>query len=120
MMSLPDLVQAKKTQRDKDWPMIRRLIEADRVACRGTPSPEQVRFWLREGRTPQLLVDLARQFPDEAAALAKGLRPLLTAALRGDEEGVEAGLIEEERIERAADRVYWIPLKRELERLRHA
>ncbi len=120
LMSLPDLVQAKKTQRDKDWPMIRRLIEADRVACRGTPSPEQVRFWLREGRTPQLLVDLARQFPDEAAALAKGLRPLLTAALQGDEAGVEAGLIEEERIERAADREYWIPLKRELERLRHA
>ena len=29
LMSLPDLVQAKKTQRDKDWPMIRRLIEAD-------------------------------------------------------------------------------------------
>ena len=28
LMSLPDLVQAKKTQRDKDWPMIRRLIEA--------------------------------------------------------------------------------------------
>ena len=120
LMSLPDLVQAKKTQRDKDWPMIRRLIEADRVACRGTPSQEQVRFWLREGRTPQLLVDLACQFPDEAAALAKGLRPLLTAALQDDEAGVEAGLIEEERIERAADREYWIPLKRELERLRHA
>jgi hypothetical protein len=25
LLSLPDLVQAKKTQRDKDWPMIRRL-----------------------------------------------------------------------------------------------
>ena len=28
LLSLPDLVQAKKTQRDKDWPMIRRLVEA--------------------------------------------------------------------------------------------
>jgi hypothetical protein len=119
LMSLPDLVQAKKTQRDKDWPMIRRLVEADRVACRETPSPEQVRFWLREARTPELLVDLARQFPDAATALAKGVRPLLTAALRGDEAGVEAGLMEEERLERAADRAYWIPLKQELERLRH-
>ncbi len=27
VMSLPDLVQAKKTQRDKDWPMIRRLVD---------------------------------------------------------------------------------------------
>ena len=29
VLSLPDLVQAKKTQRDKDWPMIRRLVEVD-------------------------------------------------------------------------------------------
>ena len=28
LLSLPDLVQAKKTQRDKDWPMLRRLVEA--------------------------------------------------------------------------------------------
>lgn len=120
LMSLPDLVQAKKTQRDKDWPMIRRLIEADRVACPGTPSPEQARFWLREGRTPELLMELARQFPHAAAAMAAGSRPVLTAALQGDEAGIEAGLAEEERAERAADRAYWIPLKQELERMRHA
>jgi len=29
LLSLPDLVQAKKTQRDKDWPMITRLLEAN-------------------------------------------------------------------------------------------
>lgn len=29
LLALPDLVKAKKTQRDKDWPMVRRLIEAD-------------------------------------------------------------------------------------------
>jgi hypothetical protein len=28
VLSLPDLVRAKKTQRDKDWPMVRRLVEA--------------------------------------------------------------------------------------------
>ncbi|MCK6501249.1 MAG: hypothetical protein L6Q38_17355 [Nitrospira sp.] len=100
LMSLSDLVQAKKTQCDKDWPMIRRLIEADRVACQGTPAPEQALFWLREGRTPELLIELARQFPDEA--------------------GIETGLAEVERAERAADRAYWEPLKKELERMRHA
>jgi hypothetical protein len=119
LMSLPDLVQAKKTQRDKDWPMIRRLVEADRIACSGTPSLEQVRFWLREARTPELLVELARQFPLETAAMADGSRRLLAAALQGDEAFIEAGLSEEERGERAADRVYWIPLRKELERLRH-
>jgi hypothetical protein len=29
VLCLADLVASKKTQRDKDWPMIRRLIEAD-------------------------------------------------------------------------------------------
>jgi hypothetical protein len=52
--------------------------------------------------------------------LAARRRPLLAAALRGDETGVEAALAEEEREERAADRAYWIPLKKELERMRHA
>ncbi len=120
LMSLPDLVQAKKTQRDKDWPMIRRLIEADRVACRGTPTPEQVRFWLQEARSPTLLIELARQFPRQAATVIAGTRPWLDAALQGNATGIETGLREEEQAERAADRAYWIPLKQELERLRHA
>ena len=120
LLSLPDLVQAKKTQRDKDWPMIRRLMEADRVGCQGPPSAGQIQLWLREGRTPALLVDLARQFPEQAASMAAGFRPLLHAALQGDEALVETGLAEEERAERAADRAYWSPLKKELERMRHA
>jgi hypothetical protein len=120
LLSLPDLIQSKKTQRDKDWPMIRRLIEADHVASPGTPSPEQTRLWLREGRTPELLIDLARLFPDEARALAAGPRPLLKGALQGDEAEVEAALAEEERVERVADRAYWAPLKKELEQMRHA
>lgn len=33
--SVPDLVQAKKTQRDKDWLMIRRLVEAQDSAFDG-------------------------------------------------------------------------------------
>ena len=119
LLSLPDLIQAKKTQRDKDWPMIRRLIEADRIACAGTPSPEQVRLWMRESRTTGMLIELAHDFPHEAGALADGGRPLLNAALRRDEAGIESGLAEEEREERAADRAYWLPLKNELERMRH-
>src|SRR5262249_46333804 len=120
LMSLPDLVQAKKTQRDKDWPMIRRLIEADRAACTGTASPTQVRFWLREGRTAALLIDLAREFPGEASELATGPRPLLQAALQNDEAGLEVALIGEEHAERAVDRAYWAPLKTELERMRRS
>ena len=28
LLSIEDLAKAKKTQRDKDWPMIRRLVES--------------------------------------------------------------------------------------------
>ncbi len=52
LMSLPDLVQAKKTQRDKDWPMVRRLIEVNYFANRENSSREQVRFWFLELRSP--------------------------------------------------------------------
>ena len=37
LLSLPDLVRAMKTQRDKDWPMIRRLLEQS-VFSTGVPS----------------------------------------------------------------------------------
>ena len=43
----------------------------------------------------------------------------LTDALQGDVAAIAAGLAEEERIERTVDRAYWIPLKQELERMRH-
>ena len=79
VLSLPDLVQAKKTQRDKDWPMVRRLIEADYFQHREGARPAQVRFWLRELRTPELLIEAAERWPTACAAL-KRRRPLLMMA----------------------------------------
>jgi hypothetical protein len=117
LLSLPDLVIAKKTQRDKDWPMIRRLLEADYAASGGNPTPAQVRFWLKESRTPEMLMDLARRFPAEFGAV-EAIRPLLRQSLNMDR--LEVLLAEEENAERAADREYWTPLKRELEAMRSA
>jgi len=119
LMSLPDLVRAKKTQRDKDWPMIRRLIEADHAACAQSPSTEQVRFWLCEARTPSLLIELVRNHPAEAASLLPG-RPLLELAMHHLRDKLEDALEVEERAERVADRSYWAPLRRELEQMRWA
>lgn len=61
VMGLRDLVLSKKTQRDKDWPMIRRLVEADIYKAPPPPSEEQVRFWLAECRTSALLVLLVKK-----------------------------------------------------------
>ena len=118
LMSLPDLVQAKKTQRDKDWPMIRRLIEADYHFRHVEASDAQWRFWLLEARTPDLLVELAKSRSQLCASLI-GQRPLLHSALCGDFTEVESQLEAEEHRERMLDREYWLPLKKELERMRH-
>jgi protein-disulfide isomerase-like protein with CxxC motif len=46
--AIEDLVRAKKTQRDKDWPMIRRLVEAHYEENQDAPSDAMINFWLRE------------------------------------------------------------------------
>ena len=117
LLSLPDLVQAKKTQRDKDWPMIRRLIEAHYFENRAQATTGQIRFWLRELRTAELLIELARV----NTALCRRLvtaRPLLAHALTGNAITLERALREEEAAERERDKSYWLPLLRELEALR--
>lgn len=114
LMALPDLVKAKKTQRNKDWPMIQALLEAHFVQFDAQPTPQRIRFWLEEARTPAILQRVAARFPEveverEAAMLAKN---------GADELAIEAALKAEEERERALDRAYWAPLKAELEQLR--
>ncbi|MFO1492427.1 MAG: hypothetical protein U1F77_15380 [Kiritimatiellia bacterium] len=120
LLSLPDLVAAKKTQRDKDWPMIRRLIEADvasALRADAPPSPARIRFWLSETRSPDVLRDLCRAYPAERDQIVPS-RPLL--ALIDQEEALTAALQAEESTGRALDRAYWAPLRRELEDFRRS
>lgn len=119
LLSLQDLVRAKKTQREKDWPMIARLLEANYVENKERPTPEQVRFWLREMRTPDYLMEVARKYR-EATSQAQKERPLLRSALDEDLQGLEDALAAEQKAEREQDRAYWQPLKQELEKLRRA
>jgi hypothetical protein len=119
LLSLPDLVQAKKTQRDKDWPMIRRLVEANFFENRDKANTTQIQFWLKELRTPQLLVEVAQNSP-KAARLLTPKRPLLRFALAGQIKKLHMALSAEESRERENDRLYWQPLRKELEQLRHA
>jgi hypothetical protein len=119
LLSLPDLVQAKKTQLDKDWPMIRRLVEAHYFQNRSRANSAQIRFWLRELRSPEIMVEVARREPAACRRLIPA-RPLLAHAAAGELDRLESGLNAEQAVERERDRQYWLPLKRELEKLRHA
>jgi hypothetical protein len=118
LMSLPDLVAAKKTQRDKDWPMLRRLVEASYAQHRTAPNDMQLEFWLLESRTPEMLIGLTARFPDAARSLVQR-RPVLSDAIAANRKALRHGLAEEQELEREADQNYWEPMKRELEKLRH-
>lgn len=119
VMSLPDLVRAKKTQRTKDWPMVRRLLEAYYLRHRSSASPEQQRFLLRELRTPELVIEAVKAWPETARGIIPE-RSLLSVAQKGELSRLESALDEEEHAERERDRAYWRPLREELEQLRHA
>lgn len=119
LLSLPDLVQAKRTQRDKDWPMIRRLVEAHYFENQRKCTPVQVRFWFQELRTSELLVELASRYPAICRRLSEKRR-LLVHARPEKMFQLEQALQTEEAAERQRDREYWLPLRQELERLRHA
>lgn len=117
IIGIEDLVRAKKTQRDKDWPMIRRLVDAHYDQFNSEPTIERIRFWLRESRTPEILIPLAAQYPAEAQELLAN-RKLLLNAMNAEQIALQQALTDEEAAEKAADKAYWRPLKQELEELR--
>ncbi len=119
LMAVEDLVRAKKTQRDKDWPVIAALVEGHYRSMNEARTPERIMFWLRESRSPERLTELVQKFPEQCKALLPG-RPLLDLAMRGEMEQLRAALDAEMRAEQAKDREYWAPLKAELEAFRRA
>jgi hypothetical protein len=119
LLSVPDLVLAKKTQRSKDWPVIEALVAIHYRENGDQPTPEWLRFWLMECRSPELLLELLARFPRERRELAS-TRPLLTEATAGNLAALREALDAEVRAEQEKDRTYWAPLKREMEAFRRA
>jgi hypothetical protein len=97
--------------------MIRRLVEAHYFENETSPNSDQIDFWFRELSTPGLLIDSARAWP-EAATLASQTRALVALAISCDELALTSALNDEEQTERLKDKDYWLPLKRELEKMR--
>ena len=117
LLSIPDLVNAKKTQRGKDWPVIDALVSIHHTENSDSPTSEWIEFWLSEARSPELLIDLVQRFSSEVPRLAEK-RPLLNLAVSGDLPRLREALDAEVRAEQEKDRVYWEPLKREMEEFR--
>jgi len=118
VIGLKDLVQSKKTQRDKDWLMLKRLVENDILLNENNPSAEKIKWWLLESRDAESLVKLGKEYP-KILKENISLRPLLSWVVAGDLQKLDFELHNEELRERQKDIEYWAPLKRELETLRH-
>lgn len=119
LLSIPDLVLAKKTQREKDWPVIEALVEAHYSAFFSQPIFDRLQFWLMESRTPERLIELCAKYPLEASNFLKR-RPLLAKAINSQPTELRVELDAEKRHEQEKDRLYWEPLKREMEEFRRA
>ena len=64
VINLRDLVVSKKTQRDKDWFMLRRLVDNDIDLHGNTSNMDKINWWLCECRNPIYLIELCRKYPD--------------------------------------------------------
>lgn len=117
LMARKDLIIAKQTQRDKDWPTVARLVEVPYFAAGESPSAAEIDFLLRELRTPEILIEAAARFPDAAKRIAE-YRPAIHAALNADRDAITRALRDEQDEVARQDRLYWEPLKRELEQFR--
>jgi hypothetical protein len=95
------------------------LVEAHYDALKFHPTAERLKFWFLESRTPERLIELCNSFPEEAAGLV-GERPLLALAIESKQLELREELDAEKRREQDKDRLYWEPLKREMEEFRRA
>ena len=98
--------------------MIRRLVEAHYFQNRKKPRMAQIKFWLRELRTPALLIEVAQSNAKSCRKLVAE-RALIANAALGKSDELERALRDEETAERDRDKLYWLPLRMELEKLRH-
>jgi len=118
VVSLPDLVAIKKTQREKDWSHIRRLVEAHYLENYSNASPDFIRFWLLEARTSEILRKVVLINPIIVNEVKKQ-RSLLNILPDCSDNELSTALLAEEFKEREYDRLYWQPLLKELENIRH-
>ena len=119
LLSLRDLIRAKKTQRDKDWPMISLLVTGHYLKHGDYPTPVNISLWLEELRDPELLQEAVFRFLAAGREIAARRKPVAVAREASSSvDDIRRALRDEEEQERAADRAYWEPLKRQLEELR--
>lgn len=98
--------------------MLKRLVNNDIILKEYKASPGRTKWWFSECRSTDILVELVKRYGAIAKESVKN-RPLISSAVRGDKRGLLIKLNREEAEERKKDIAYWLPLRKELEALRH-
>lgn len=127
VVSVPDLVELKKTQRLEDYAVISRLVVAMMNRSGLKPNRRLARWAVQNIFSPALLNELIQQQPWVAAIAGRGMAGIRTFGSK-IVKGEKPGQILERRIERemmqrmtacqAADRRYWRRIIAELKSLR--
>lgn len=117
ILGISDLVQCKKTQKDKDWYMLHRLVENDILLNHSNATKDNIKWWFLQCCSPETLFNLMQKFPNYIDDCIRK-RPLLKYVKEDNKETLEKMLREEELLERHKDEQYWTPLKKELSELR--
>ena len=97
--------------------MIRRLVDAHYEEFQSDANVERIRFWLRESRTPEVLIRVGAENPEILREEARR-RPLLAEAMAASRSAIRQEPEVEQAKEKEADQACWNPLKLELEQLR--
>ncbi len=82
--------------------MIRRLVDAHYDEFSSEPNDDRVRFWLRESRTPEVLVAVASQYPQLLNEI-QSARPLLAEARADTGSVLQEELEREQATEKRVD-----------------
>ncbi|MCG2661751.1 MAG: hypothetical protein L6437_16085 [Kiritimatiellae bacterium] len=127
VVSVPDLVELKKTQRLEDYAVISRLVVALMNRSGLKPSHRLARWAVQNIFSPALLTELIQQQPWIATCQGHGMAGIRAFGSK-IVKGEKPGQILERRIERemmkrmtacqAADRLYWRRIIAELKSLR--
>lgn len=116
VLSLEDLVQTKKTGRDKDFLDLNALLKAHHANHLLKPSKENIEFWLRESRDAGMLLMLAKKHKQEAKKLSS-VRKAIKYALSGKSDELKRELFEEGLQIEKAHKAFREPLNKEAKRL---
>ncbi|MBW1855093.1 MAG: nucleotidyl transferase AbiEii/AbiGii toxin family protein [Deltaproteobacteria bacterium] len=122
VIDIKRLIATKKTERDKDYTVIKDLVDLlfEEVRSNRSQRKKFLTWLLQELRTPKYLKTITREWEyGKQYALKTGREAaILACSKNATEEEIQAALDKEKEILRKADKQYWKPIRNEIKIMR--